>query len=134
MSESGRILLVGDAQGLHAIFAAGMQAGDIVAVPDVTSGLEHVRRSRTAPPRLIVLEADGMAIADAVGTFKGDAQAQAVPILVLCKSADAALFAACYRAGANACAIRPAAAADLHALVATVTAYWLQVNEVPPPA
>jgi AmiR/NasT family two-component response regulator len=134
MSETGRILLVGDAQSLQETFAACMPVGDIAAAPDAVGGLEYLRNNSGSPPRLIVLEAEPGAVVEAVGAFKRDAQAQVVPLLVLCKGNDPDLFGACYRAGANACVVKPAAMTDLRALVTTAVEYWLGVNEVPPPA
>ena len=135
MNESGRILLVGeDALALHVAFATCIAAADIAVVRDAAAGLEHLRKNPGTPPRLIVLDADGAAVVEAVGIFKADTQAQIVPLMVLCKGAEKGLIEACYAAGANACAVKPVAIAELRDLLATVTAYWLGANEVPPRA
>jgi DNA-binding NarL/FixJ family response regulator len=129
MSEPARLLLVGGTPALRTALAAQC-AGDMAEVADAAAVLRYLGGEIAALPRVIVV--DGATL-DAVATtaaLKRDGRAAMIPLTVI---ADAAVVEACYRAGANACVLRPANRAPaMRELAAALTGYWLGANEVPP--
>lgn len=133
-----RLLFVGASGATLAALEAHCARGDIAVVADGAAALDyqHGRGAHAgqAPvrPRLIVLDLAAELAAAAVAALKADTSIRTIPLVVFCESGDAGVLAACYRAGANACVVKPAAAAALHSAVAALVAFWLEANEVAP--
>ena len=134
MIDAERLLLVGAAASLRGAFSAVIAPTDIVVAPDAAAGVELLHKRADIPPRLIVLVAGDAPVADAVGLFKRDAQAQMVPLLVCANREEAGQFDACFRAGANACVTLTGPAALSRETVESVAGYWLGANEAAPPS
>jgi CheY-like chemotaxis protein len=113
------------AHGDLAVVADGAAALDILHSRGAYAGLGQVR------PRLIVLDMAAQSIA-AVSALKADADTRTIPLVVFCDAGDVGVLDACYRAGANACVVRPAAGAALQNAAAALVAFWLDANEAPP--
>jgi CheY-like chemotaxis protein len=125
---AARTLLIGGAADTRAALAGHCAQADCVFVVDGAAALEYLRGSAAAVrPRLILLEVAADAAA-AVAALKAEAHIQMIPLVVL---GDAAQPDACYRAGANACVVKPAAAA-LPDAIGALLAFWLEANEVSP--
>jgi CheY-like chemotaxis protein len=140
MTEASlRLLFVGASGATLAALAAHCARGDIAVVADGAAALDyqHGRGAHAGQgpvrPRLIVLDL-AAEVAAAVAALKADSGAGTIPLVVFCEPGDAGVPAACYRAGANACVVKPAAAAALHSAVAALLAFWLEANEVAPSA
>jgi hypothetical protein len=130
--QTARVLLISADDCLQAAFAPYCTPDDIERAADAAGALDllHGRGAHAGQtalrPRLLVLDAHA-AGASAVAALKRDVRAHAFPLVVLC---DGAAVDACYRAGANACVVRPAAGWD--GAAGAVAAFWLGANEVAP--
>lgn len=129
MSEPARLLLVGGTPALRAALAEQC-ARDMAEVADAAAALHYLGGGDGALPRVIVVDGATLDAAATTAALKGDSRAALVPLTVI---GDAAAVAACYRAGANACVLRPANRKPaMRELATALTGYWLGANEVPP--
>jgi CheY-like chemotaxis protein len=136
---SVRLLFGGGSGATLEALQAHCAHGDIVVIADSAAALDilHGRGAYSGPgpvrPRVIVLDMAAQSIA-AVSALKADADTRTIPLVVFCDSGDVGMLDACYRAGANACVVRPAAGAELQNAAGALVAFWLDANEVLPSA
>jgi len=128
---SAQLVVIGGAAALVDALAAYWPPEDTALVADGAAAQAYLRAHGSPAPGLIVIEAGTSALA-AVSALKADAQMKSIPLAVFCAGGDAGAIDACYRAGANACVIRPAASADLHRVAGALIGFWLGVNQAPP--
>lgn len=124
-----RLLVVGATPAVVEALAAYCPRANMAVLPDSAAALDYLRKN---VPQLVVIDAAGIDAVSLVSAIKSDARARAAPLLILCKSGAAALLDACYRAGANACVVKPADEAALREAAGALVAFWLGANETPP--
>jgi hypothetical protein len=131
MSAGLRILLVGDAADTRTALARHCLPADIGVFAGADAALtclhEGVGSGVPQKLKLAVIDNAGDAAA-AVAAFKADALAALLPVVVI---AAAAVHEACYRAGANACMVKPQSAGALAEAAAALAGFWLSANELP---
>ena len=127
-----RLLVIGAATTTLDALAAHCARADIKAVADLAAALDYLRAQGAVRPRLIVIDAAAGDAAATTGALKADAQTRVIPLAVLAAPGAAELLDACYRAGANACVVKPEAKAALQEVAGALLGFWLGANEWPP--
>lgn len=124
---------------LHALGGIGL-GEDVAVVADGVAVMDYLGRCeagadhRSDTPQLILLDLR-MPRMDGVATLSAIRQHPALrtmPVVMLSVSAEAADLARCYRTGANAYVVKPATSERFAAVIESVGAFWLGVNEPPP--
>jgi two-component system response regulator len=91
------------------------------------------RRDPRELPRLVLLDIEmprpaGFSV---LQKLKGDKRTQPVPVVVMTASNQGGDVDECYRLGVNAYIIKPSGFTELTEVIASVSRFWLLVNQVP---
>jgi len=108
---------------------------DGVAVMDYLCQQEDTRVGGETPPVQLVLldlrmpRMDGLATLSAI---RRHPLWKTMPVVMLSNSDEAADLNRCYETGANAYVVKPATGERFAAVIESVSAFWLGINEPPP--
>jgi CheY-like chemotaxis protein len=108
--------------------------GDGVAVLDYLLHRATYMETRPEPPDLLLLDLkmprmDGIEVLSLVRAIP---RLKTLPVVILTASQTEADRCRCYELGANAYVVKPAAGAELRAVLESLSAFWLRLNEPPP--
>lgn len=114
--------------------------GEVAVVGDGAEALDYLLHrgayaaTRPEPPGILLLDLkmprmDGFEV---LSLLRAHPRLKTLPVIVLTSSKAEADLCRCYELGANAYVVKPAVEPEFHAVLESLSAFWLRLNEPPP--
>ncbi|HVL39210.1 MAG TPA: response regulator [Fimbriimonadaceae bacterium] len=115
---------------LRGIAKSGVECS-VTVRRDGFEALDYLLDERLPPPKLIVLDyrLPKMTGLEILTALRQCAKTQLTPVVILSGTNQGDELRECYKLGANSCVAKPIDASEYIARVASITRYWLLVNQ-----